>query len=349
MKPKKFQDNFPGGLMGGSGVALMLLLSLSLFAGKEMAIGVESWLAEATAETRLQWVEIYAHAGTERLLAPGPGILYSDVGLKSTDYGETWTDPWPSFTEKNRGKTLRGMAISGQTIWLSDGSLSPDGLLKSEDDGRSFKPVGGKGCTAIAIHPQKPDTVIVNTGNGGPIRRTEDGGETWRNIFTEPITWVGRIAYDPQDPRIIWISATGSVFKSSDNGENWVKSNMDFYDISINPSKGNVVLGVGEAGTYLTTDGGIRWKQVLKPQGGMMSAVAFAPGNPQVAYCGAGNGDVYRSDDGGMTWKNWGQPPHSQLRNTYIWAIAVDPENEDICYVKSGIYIDRIGLPPTQK
>ena len=75
--------------------------------------------------------------------------------------------------------------------------------------------------------------------------------------------------------------------------------------IVVSPHSDDVVFAVDRNGTLLsTTIGGASWEPVIGPEG--VTAVAFAPDDPDVIVVGDARGGVHRSDDGGRTWTETG-------------------------------------------
>lgn len=104
--------------------------------------------------------------------------------------------------------------------------------------------------------------------------------------------------------------------------------------------------GATGGGVWKTTDGGTNWRCVSDaPKGtppvfksSSVGALAVAPSDPNVVYCGMGETDIrgniamgdgmYRSTDGGETWKHLG------LKETQaIGRIVIHPNNPDVVYV----------------
>jgi photosystem II stability/assembly factor-like uncharacterized protein len=105
--------------------------------------------------------------------------------------------------------------------------------------------------------------------------------------------------------------------------------------------------GATGGGVWKTTDGGINWRCVSDTKdksapsafkSSSVGALAVAPSDPNVVYCGMGETDirgniamgdgVYRSTDGGETWKHLG------LKETHaIGRIVVHPKDPDVVYV----------------
>lgn len=99
-------------------------------------------------------------------------------------------------------------------------------------------------------------------------------------------------------------------------------------------------VGTASGGVFKSSNQGVSWVPVFDHSGGMMSigAVAVAPSNPSIVWVGTGEVDnrqssswgngIYKSLDGGATWQSMG------LENTrHIAKILIDPTNPDVVYV----------------
>jgi photosystem II stability/assembly factor-like uncharacterized protein len=106
----------------------------------------------------------------------------------------------------------------------------------------------------------------------------------------------------------ILLAATegGGVFRSSDNGQNWVASSQGLGNRFVSGLDGdgsNLVLAGTQQGLYRSTDAGQSWQRRI---GGRVSSVRVTPGQPGTCYAGALGGGVLRSTDGGQTWRSAG-------------------------------------------
>lgn len=76
-------------------------------------------------------------------------------------------------------------------------------------------PVSGR-VTAIAVHPQDPNTVYVAGAQGG-VWRTLDGGANWTPLFDSQSTLaIGSLALAPTNPSILYVG-TGEANLSADS------------------------------------------------------------------------------------------------------------------------------------
>ena len=96
--------------------------------------------------------------------------------------------------------------------WISRGPVGVDMPPGYSQSGEQFERVAGMGA-AIASPPGRPDTVYV--GNMGGLWRSTDSGNHWTNLTDGklPRVAVGAIAFDPHNPKVIYIG-TGITFNS---------------------------------------------------------------------------------------------------------------------------------------
>lgn len=113
--------------------------------------------------------------------------------------------------------------------------------------------IGGGGyVTGIVIHPKNSNVVYIKTDNGGSYR-WDESNLRWIplndafDVEESHYSGVEAIALDPTDPNVVYMAAgkyldaaPGTLFKSSDRGETWVKSNLRVAMGGTNTSGGRV-------------------------------------------------------------------------------------------------------------
>jgi len=120
----------------------------------------------------------------------------------------------------------------------------------------------------IAGYVGRPDA----TGSVGVFRRKASGGD-WEHVFGEYETHT--IYVHPEDPATIFAGTTNGVFRSTDGGDSFQKT--DFPDAD---------------------------KQIW--------SVLAIEGQPNIIYAGGAPIDVYRSEDRGASWTKLPTPPIKQ-------------------------------------
>ncbi len=213
------------------------------------------------------------------------------------------------------GPALMGGRVSDFAVYDADSSLfyaalASGGLLKTVNAGASWENVFANQNSVsigdVAINPTDPNTVWVGTGEansrqssswGDGIYKSTDGGNTWTHLGLEESHYIGRIVINPVDTDIVYAAALGHLWGAN-----------------------------AERGVYMTTDGGLTWKNVLSIDADTGAVdLAMDPFNPKILYAamyqrrrtswgfnggGAGSG-IYKTADGGRTWKKLtnGLPP----------------------------------------
>jgi photosystem II stability/assembly factor-like uncharacterized protein len=145
------------------------------------------------------------------------GQNWENMGLRNSEHiGMIRVDP--------RDSNVVFVAAQGP-LWSGGGDR---GLFKSIDGGKNWRKVLGDGHGNTELDDRY-------TGlDGGPatgIHKSEDGGETWRELtegLPEEIMAKTGLAISPQNPDVIYATIelanrTGTMFRSEDGGESWVK------------------------------------------------------------------------------------------------------------------------------
>ncbi len=135
---------------------------------------------------------------------------------------------------------------------------------------------GGFGTiTTLASAPSSPGNVLAGTDDGRIWKFSSQFGG-WVMISSNlPNRWVTRVAYDPNNSQIIYVTFSGlrweenegHVFKSTNSGSSWTDISGDLPEAPVNclivdPDRDDTVYVGTDVGCYFTTDNGGSW-QVL--------------------------------------------------------------------------------------
>ncbi|OGU07081.1 MAG: hypothetical protein A2W29_10235 [Gemmatimonadetes bacterium RBG_16_66_8] len=150
---------------------------------------------------------------------------------------------------------------------------------------RSVGPSRGGRSTAVTGYRDRMHTFLMGAVGGG-IWRTDDAGQTWRNV-SDGYLGVGPI---------------GALAVASSN------SNIVYAGTGSGGVRGNVSVGDG---VYRTTDDGKSWQNIGLPESRHINRIQIHPTNPDRVYVAAlgsifGPSEtrgVYRTTDGGKSWK----------------------------------------------
>ncbi|MGC8521811.1 MAG: WD40/YVTN/BNR-like repeat-containing protein [Steroidobacteraceae bacterium] len=202
--------------------------------------------------------------------------------------------------------------------------------------------VAGGRVTSVLGAAGHPALYYVGTAGGG-VWKTQDGGMSWKAIFThEPTQSIGSLALAGGNPNWLWVGTGESnprndvlngdgVYFSPDGGKTWVDKGLhgagQIAAIAVDPQNTNTVFVCAtgdlwkrgpQRGVYMSTDDGAHWRRVLYLNDHTgCSTIAFEPGNPKVLIAGmwplqrrawlltsgGKSGGLYRSTDGGVHWK----------------------------------------------
>ena len=170
---------------------------------------------------------------------------------------------------------------------------------------------GGRSVAAVGL-PSQPLTYFAGYTGGG-LWRTDDAGNSWRNISDGYFKTgsVGAIAVAPNDENVIYVgmgehairgqSSTygDGMYKSTDQGRTWthigLATSRQISAVRVHPSNPDVVYvavqgdrwkGTSDRGIYRTTDGGRTWTQLLKGENAFSGAsdLSMDATNPRILY-----------------------------------------------------------------
>ncbi len=252
-------------------------------------------------------------------LSTNPGTQEGDwsfvgSGLRSSQFYDA--DKRPGVME-----FIGGMQDNG--TWKSPSAEDPNGITMYN------RMLGGDGFE-VAWNKNNP-SLILGTIQFNRIRRTVDGGKTWR--FSESQIESGRngpfyskLDISSSDPNTVFGVGKSGVWKSIDFGNNWTlnKINSNFwadgygihsaYDIEVSDADGSIVWAGGGMSDrdkmFISTDGGATFDTTGFYHGetlGPISGIASHPTDRNTAYLFfsfAQGPKVLRTTDLGKTWED---------------------------------------------
>ncbi len=300
---------------------------------------------------------------------------------RSDDNGRTWRElsPLPEKYSRDAGKYHwrytedGGIAINPANpdlLWASGGSFLATGLFKSADGGKTWHEIfncqykphvekgdwcpWGRGVGSMSLSMRDPKCFVF--GTSGTIFRTEDGGKTWSQRYSEArddgkentsglsVICARHVTVDPfVKDRVFFGFMDVSVFRSDDNGRSVVRcmngipqkyTNCNF-SLVPDPDEKDVFYGTfgnwsPSRSIFLkTVDAGEHWQRVGKEDNGWkepgdsdcLQLVKTADGK-KVFVSLARNHGLQFSFDMGETWKFHGEGdlPHAKS----VFALASD-------------------------
>jgi photosystem II stability/assembly factor-like uncharacterized protein len=226
---------------------------------------------------------------------------------------------WSSKGQPGPGVTALVMSRSNPSL-LYVGAYG-GGVFRSLDAAESWQAINA-GITdfrivSLAMDPVVPVTLYAGT-DSGQVFSTIDGGENWKRMPAFADQRISTIVV-AADGRTIYVLTHGSIFRSSDRGENWTETRNgldgNVEGLSIVPSIPSKLFARTATGLFTTTDRGDSWSRVLIPGVGQVDGAAVSD-DGQTIY--VNSGDFHTSTDGGRTWNS---VPGNGVRSSGAMAI----------------------------
>jgi Lamin Tail Domain len=277
--------------------------------------------------------------------AAGPGALYAgaDAGggvWKSSDGGATWA------------QILSGVQVFSVTADpVRAGRLyaaTPDGVIRTTNDGAIWEPldVGTGSVGNIAVDPADVDVLFAADRT---VFRSTDGGDNWSpvgaglegNVYSVDASPSGSTVY------AAGYASSGTFLARTDDAE--AEDGGTWTPLTPVPGGGSVpvleplpgspqsmLVGTFGHGVFATADGGSTFQDSNAGlSAGGVSALAFDPSDPQIAFAATLAG-LFRTGDGGSSWSQAALPPIDSAlpnRDQKVDAIAVEGGGPSTVYV----------------
>ena len=244
-----------------------------------------------------------------------------DGTYKSSNGGQSWHQ----FNAGIQKGTIS--AIVNQVVFNPLGSetvyaATTVGVFRSSDGGRSWTE-RMQGMTeinfvvALAVDPAHPN--ILYAGTTGGVYRTINGTESWEKKTDGMVAFdakmasmalgVNRIVIDPSNTDIVFAGTTQGLYKSTNQGDQWVKIGQQLNDvyvsgIQLDPTHPHTLYLATSHGVQKSVDGGETW--TMKDAGleaTSIRSIEMNLQNPKTLYVGTNGGGLYQTVDGGNSWR----------------------------------------------
>lgn len=219
-------------------------------------------------------------------------------------------------------------------------------VWKTTDGGDTWREVTKglpalKGKMGVAISPADPNVVylaIEAKEREGGVYRSDDGGETFRQVSNDPTTFARawyymHIVADPQDPDEVWVLNSGAM-KSIDGGRTYTRipdSHVDHHALWINPDDTDVMINGNDGGASVTFNGGRTWSTLMNQPTAQMYRVMTDDLYPYNVYSGQQDASGIRIASqtlgGGIGEHDW-----QTIRSGESATVGLDPQNPRFVY-----------------
>ncbi len=308
-----------------------------------------------TSDGGTTWQLLLAGAASALTMDAGdPDTLFlgrQNAGIfRSRDGGDTWTQVFGGLPLTGVRRVLVQAAPADPgTLYaaLMNTGNQLLGLFRSDDDGDTWIPkantpnfAGSQGWYSAFLTVSPTDSDLLFAGGVFPTYapagavRSSDGGNGWIDVTVgvlggqlHPDMHAGAFAADGS----IWIGCDGGVWKSNDNGQEWLNLNQSLaitqsYTIARAPGSGLLINGTQDNGTIEGNPVNPAWSQILAGDGGFATYDFDQPSRRYVTYIRL---SVYRLDSGGSREITgpWGADNVS-----FIAPLVADPLDSDTLY-----------------
>lgn len=331
-----------GFLIAGDGATLYLVTSLGRFVSSDLG---DSW-QKLEADSKSPGMLVLG--GT----SPSTLMLSTSRGLyRSSDAGVTWGPPIGGICFGRRFSTSGGVTYGTDFHQVH----------RSTDGGASWASTGGPTFEVmqdLAANPSNPSELYAATVlfvqpfpsrdglaaqshlNETALWHSLDGGATYARVPFAPDADkrpVGKILFDPGDPRVVWIAGR-SLHRLDRDGWREIPLPLDLHGapgtplstLAVDSSTGMLSIVASTGRIWATTDDGVTWTDIDPWRGTQppfhpsVTALLADPAHPGRLYVSSkrvdsfdyrdGNiypvhapGGVFRSTDSGSTWRAFGE------------------------------------------
>ena len=278
-----------------------------------------------------------------------------------------------------RVTTVHGVTSERNTFYMG---TTGGGVWKTNDAGLNWFNISdgffsSPSIGAINVYQKNPDIVYVGTGSDGlrsniivgkGLYRSEDAGNTWKNIGLSDVGQIGAVEIHPDDPNNILVAAIGQPFKknnerglyhSKDGGKSWknilfLSDSIGIVDVEYAPDNPNIIYaaswraerkpwtiisGSTNGGAYKSVDGGDTWEKInvgIEAEYVGKIDIAVSRSNPDRLFlmveASDGKGGLYKSENRGDTFEHMNGREELVNRPFYYLNVESNPLNSDILY-----------------
>lgn len=175
------------------------------------------------------------------------------------------------------------------------------GLYKSTDNGENWESISGESANMPVLSVNSTSSGMYLALFYYTLKRSYDGGQTWETIPAVDWDALDEIVVNNDD--VIFLNTTNSVWKSSDEGDNWTQLSFNvpgnkFATLKLSPD-GELFAAAYNHKIYRSSDNGDNWTELYTTEGDI-SSIAFDGDN--TVYMGTRFSGLFKSMDNGDNW-----------------------------------------------
>ena len=272
----------------------------------------------------------------------------------ANDGGSNWL-PLHDDTEKIESADILSIAMSPADENLALFGTVDNGIIRTSDKGQNFEFLTNfkaEKVYGLELDPRDP-RIIYASGvwqKRGKIYKSQDSGETWKEIYTEPADGplIVSMVLSGTSGDILYVgNSDGAVFRSLNQGATWSRIFSSDYPITkiivgkknagqifLISDSGQVFRGDGSRGGFSDITSNI--KKTITADGGIFAGDFDSRGT---LYLGGKIG-LIKSSDGGNSWSDI--PVLNDSENFPIRALAVNPGNDREIIFDKNMYQEAI-------
>jgi len=298
-----------------------------------------------------QWVQTSGPSGgfvSQLVVNAANGYVYALANngvYRSTNNGASWVPVTNSF---GADMPLYSIAASGTTVYIGSSTIvNPKIVYRSTDNGDTWSQMNGSGLPGYAtmsvmlVVGSKLLAHVTTALGSPPFYSSTDGGDTW----------VASNAGMPANSSAIFLTTKGSdiyaglsntvkgIYKSTDNGVNWIPSNTTIGGITgLSANSSYIFVATSTTGVFRSTGNDTAWTKINPsaaiPGTNFTTSVLSTSSN---LFIGVG-GYMFRADQSGNTWDSIRVGLPQPTSGTAIRSLAASGSSVMLGFASHGIF-----------